>query len=172
MNFRNQFAVPGSAEEGLAALEAFAKRHGVHAAPNLTVVDDEVAGLITDRLRPRIAGRTVVEIGGGVGLLSIHMAMVAKRVYCIEANPMWSFAFAELLLKRKPKNLSFLFGAAEEFVGIIRGDVAIVCTHSGLSSMMSTARQFATVAVDFYGELIAANPRAFDPIASQARLFT
>jgi tRNA G37 N-methylase Trm5 len=154
------------------ALEAFAERHGIVAAPNLTVLDDEIAGLIVARLEPRIAGKTVVEIGGGIGVLSLHMAMVAKRVYCIEANPMWSLAFAELLLKRKPRNLSYLFGAADEFVGVVRGDVAIVCTHSGLASMMSTAKQFAPVAVDFYGELVEANPKAFDPIASQARLFT
>jgi hypothetical protein len=100
------------------------------------------------------------------------MARVAKRVYCIEANPMWAFTFAELLLMRKPKNLSYLFGSADEFVGAIRGDVAIVCTHSGLASMMSTAKQFAPVAVDFYGELVEADPGAFDPIASRARLFT
>jgi hypothetical protein len=37
--------------------------------------------------------------------------------------------------------------------------------------MMLTARQFAPVAVDFYGEVVEANPKAFDPIASQARLF-
>jgi hypothetical protein len=50
--------------------------------------------------------------------------------------------------------------------------VAIVFSHSGLASMMSTAKLFAPVAVDFYGELVEANPKAFDPFASQARLFT
>lgn len=155
-----------------AVLDAFSARHGIAAAPNLTVTDEEIANLIVERLEPRIAGKIVVEIGGGIGLLALHMAMVARRVYCIEANPMWSLAFAELLLKRKPKNLSYLFGAADEFVGAIRGDVAIVCTHSGLSTMMSTAKQFAPVVVDFYGELVEANPEAFDPMASQARLFT
>lgn len=168
MDSLNQF----SGTEGRLALDAFAERHGIAAAPNLTITDDETASLIVARLEPRIAGKTVVEIGGGIGLLALHMATVAKRVYCIEGNPMWSFTFAELLLKRKPKNLSYLFGAADEFVGAIRGDVAIVCTHSGLSSMMATAKRFAPVAVDFYGELVEANPKAFDPFASQARLFT
>jgi hypothetical protein len=171
MDHIDRFDAMGSTETRT-ALDAFAERHGIVAAPNLTVLDDEMASLIVERLEPRIAGKTVVEIGGGIGLLSLHMAMVAKRVYCIKANPLWSFTFAELLLKRKPKNLSYLFGAADEFVGAISGDVAIVCTHSGLASMMSTARQFAPVAVDFYGELVEANPKAFDPIASQARLFT
>ena len=162
----------GSNAEGRLALEAFAKRHGIKAAPNLTVLEDEIASFIVERLEPRIADKTVIEIGGGIGLLSLHMATVAKRVYCIEANPMWSFTFAELLLQRKPKNLSFLFGAADEFVGRIDGDIAIVLSHSGLASMMATARQFAPVAVDFYGELVEANPNAFDPFARQARLFT
>jgi precorrin-6B methylase 2 len=159
-------------EDGRMALDAFADRHGISAAPNLTVLDDEVAGLIVARLEPRIRGRTVVEIGGGIGLLSLHMATVAKKVVCIEANPMWAFTFAELLLKLKPKNLTYIFGAADEVVDLIRGDIAIVCTHSGLSSMMSTARRFAPVAVDAYGELVEANPEAFDPFASRARLLT
>ncbi|MHC2462498.1 hypothetical protein [Bradyrhizobium embrapense] len=166
------FDATRATEEGRLALDAFAERHGIRAAANLTVVDDEVASLIVQRLEPRIRGKTIIEIGGGIGLLSLHMASVAKRVYCIEANPLWTFTFAELLLHRKPKNLSFLFGAADEFADAIRGDIAIVCTHSGLSSMMATARRFAPVAVDFYGELVEANPSAFDPIASRARLFT
>ena len=161
-----------STTEERAVLEAFAERHGIVAAPNLTVLDDEIASLIIERLEPRIAGKTVVEIGGGIGLLSLHMAAVAKKVYCIEANPMWGLVFADHLFKRKPKNLSYILGAADEFVGVIRADVAIVCTHSGLASMMSTARQFAPVAVDFHGELVWGNPKAFDPFASQARLFS
>jgi precorrin-6B methylase 2 len=172
MDKKAEFGGLRSTTEGQMALEAFSERHGITAAPTLTVIDDEIASLIVERLEPRILGKTVVEIGGGIGLLSLHMATVAKKVYCIEANPMWVFAFAELLLKRKPKNLSYLFGAADEFVGDIKGDLAIVFSHSGLSSMMSTAKQFAPVAVDFYGELVEANPLAFDSFARQARLFT
>jgi hypothetical protein len=172
MDHRVEIGGMGSTTEGRMALEAFAEWHGITAAPNLTIIDDEIAGLIVERLEPRIADKTIIEIGGGIGLLSLHMATVAKKVYCIEANPMWAFAFAELLLKRKPKNLSYLFGAADQFVGDIRADLAIVCTHSGLASMMSTAKLFAPITVDFYGELVEANPQAFDPFASQARLFT
>jgi predicted O-methyltransferase YrrM len=63
------------------AAMAFSERHNIRSAPVLTVVDDETAALITERLAPRIEGRTVVEIGGGIGLLSLHMASIAKRVY-------------------------------------------------------------------------------------------
>ena len=172
MDHRDRFGGMDSTTEERLALEAFSRRHGIAAAPNLTVLDDEIASLIVERLEPRIAGKTIVEIGGGIGLLSLHMATVAKKVYCIEANPLWAFTFAELLLKRKPKNLSYLFGSADEFVGDIRGDLAIVCTHSGLASMMSAAKQFAPIALDFYGELVEANPQAFDSFARQARLLT
>jgi predicted O-methyltransferase YrrM len=74
------------------AYSVFEERHGIRSAPILTVIEDETAELICERLAPRIAGRTVVEIGGGIGLLSLAMASVAKRVYCIEGNPTWAAA--------------------------------------------------------------------------------
>src|SRR6185437_6657644 len=83
LDFQDRFGEVGSAKEGKMAVEAFSERHGIHAAPNLTVLDDEIAALIVERLEPRISGKTVVEIGGGIGLLSLRMATVAKRVYCI-----------------------------------------------------------------------------------------
>ena len=150
---------------------AFSERHNIRSAPVLTVVDDELAGLITAHLAPRIEGKTVVEIGGGIGLLSLHMASVAKRVYCIEANPFWSLSFAQLFLEKKPKNLSFIFGAADELVGCIKADVAIVCTHSDVEGMTLIGRQFAPSVLDVYGELVDANPEAFDAFARQARRF-
>jgi predicted RNA methylase len=101
--------------------DAFAERHNIRAAPNLTVTDFETAMLITERLAPRIESRTVVEIGGGIGMLAVAMGAVAKRVYCIEANPFWSMVFSQFLLEKKPLNVSFLCGAADEFVGCIKG---------------------------------------------------
>lgn len=150
-------------------MQAYAERHGIRAAPHLTVDDDEIASLIVEHLTPRIEGKTIVEIGGGIGLLSLHMAAVAKRVFCIEANPMWSATFTELLLRRKPKNLSFLFGAADEFVGYIKGDIALVCTHSDVAGMKAIGSNFARTVIELYGEMIAANPGAFDPWARRAR---
>ena len=110
-----------------------------------------------------------MEIGGGIGLLALHMGLIAKRVYCIEANPMWSWTFASVLLKSKPKNVSFLFGAADEFVGAIGGDVAIYCTHSDVQGMRLIAAQFAPMVVDVYGEIIEAAPESFDKLATELR---
>ena len=155
--------------EGARAFESFREKHNIRAASNLTVVDDETASLITEHLAPQIEAKTVVEIGGGIGLLSLHMGSVAKRVYCIEANPIWSFLFAQTFQERKPKHVSFLFGAADEFVGCIRADVAVICTYSDVEGMKLIGKQFAPVVIDVYGDLIAANPDAFDPDARQAR---
>ncbi len=147
----------------------YSERHGIASAAILTVLDDETAGLIAERLAPRIEGKTVIEIGGGIGLLALHMGHIAKRVYCIEANPMWSWVFAGSLLKQKPKNVSFLFGAADEFLGTFKGDVAVYCTHSDVRGMGLVAAQFAPIVIDVYGELIREAPDAFDPVASALR---
>lgn len=155
--------------EGSESSLAYSERHNINSAAVLTVIDDETAAMIAEHLAPRIEGKTVVEIGGGIGLLALHMGMIAKRVYCIEANPMWSWTFAEVLLKQKPRNVSFLFGAADEFLGAIRGDVAIFCTHSDVHGMKLVARQFAPEVIDVYGDLIAGNPEAFDETARKLR---
>lgn len=157
--------------EGSDESAEYSDRHGIRAAAVLTVTDDETASLIAEHLEERIKGKTVIEIGGGIGLLALHMGQYAKRVYCIEANPMWSMTFAHLLLREKPRNVSFLFGTADEFLGQIKGDVAIFCTHSGVDNMKLVAAQFAPTVIDFYGELIAENPSAFDAVARELRKF-
>jgi len=75
--------------DGRECVEDYHDRHGTQTAGILTVYDDERAGLIIDRLYDRIAGKVVVEIGGGIGLLACHLAGVAKRVFCIECDLMW-----------------------------------------------------------------------------------
>lgn len=82
---------------------------------------------------------------------------------------MWSMMFTELLLRKKPKNLSFLFGAADEFVGYIKGDISLVCTHSDVAGMKAIGSNFAPTVIELYGEMIEANPGAFDRWASTAR---
>jgi predicted RNA methylase len=149
--------------------EAFDFRHGIESQPVLTIADDETAHLVAGFLDDRIAGKTVVEIGGGLGLLSLHMGFRAKRVFCIEANPIWAAGFATSLLDHKPKNVSYLFGAADEFSGVIRADVAVFCTHSGVESMRSAAALFAPVVIDVHGEIIASNPERFDRLARALR---
>ncbi len=158
-----------NAMEGSEALMEFTERHGIESAGVLTVLDDDHAALIAESLRPRIEGKTVVEIGGGIGLLALHLGHVAKRVYCIEANPLWSWTFVNLLVQMKPRNVSFLFGAADEFLGAIQGDIAIFCTHSDTTGMGLIAAQFAPIVVDVYGEIIAENPNHFDKLARVLR---
>lgn len=157
--------------EGSEMSGAYSERHGIRSLAVLTVLSDEEAHLIVDWLADRIEGKTVVEIGGGIGLLSMHMGALAKRVYCIEANPMWSWTFAEVLLAQKPRNVSFLFGAADEFVGMIKADVAVICTHSDVQGMKIVAAQFAHDVIDVYGELIEESPESFDSLATRLRPF-
>jgi len=154
-----------TAYEGSEVLEQYSERHGIKSAGVLTVHDDETAALVALSIAPQIEGKTVIEIGGGIGLLALHMGHIAKRVYCIEANAIWSSCFLAALLAHKPKNVSYLFGAADEFEGKISGDVAIFCTHSGVDSMKAAASKFAPVVIDVYGELIAAAPEKFDKTA-------
>lgn len=135
----------------------------------LTVLDDNHAMLVAKRLAPRIAGIVVVEIGGGIGLLVLHMGFIAKRLYCIEANPMWSWVFAGRLLNKKPKNVSYLFGAADEFLGTIKVGVAVYCTHSDVRGMGLFTAQFAPVVIDVCGEIIKEAPHHFDKIAVALR---
>lgn len=155
--------------EGSDTLQEYSHRHGIESLGVLTVMDDEVASLLAEHLAPRIEGKTVVEIGGGIGLLALHMGFIAKRVYCIEANPVWSSCFLAALMTTKPKNVSYLFGAADEFAGQIRADVALFCTHSGVASMKTAASLFAPIVIDVYGEVIDSNPEAFDKSARKLR---
>lgn len=155
--------------EGSEVSSAYSERHNINSAAVLTVIDDETASILVENIADRIEGKTVIEIGGGIGLLALHMGRIAKRVYCIEANPMWSWTFAEILLRAKPKNVSFLFGSADEFLGTIKGDVAVFCTHSDVQGMRLVGAQFAPLVIDMYGEVIDSNPEAFDPIARGLR---
>lgn len=169
MNIDRDLHAVYEAMVGSEASLAYSERHNINSQAVLTVTDDETADAIAVYLARRIEGKTVVEIGGGIGILSMHMGLVAKRVYCIEANPMWSWVFATALLMNKPKNVSFLFGAADEFIGAIKADVAIYCTHSDVQGMGLIAAQFAPTVIDVYGEIIEANPSAFDTLARTLR---
>lgn len=151
--------------------QAYSLRNDVRSAARLTITDEETVALVAEYLAPQISGKTVVEVGCGIGLLALHMSTIAKRVFCIEANPLWSSTFVELLLERKPRNLSYLFGSASEFVGSISGDVAVFCSHSGVEALVQLGRQFAPNVIDVYGQLVESNPDAFDAFAREARKF-
>lgn len=140
--------------EGSEALDEYMARHGVESAGILTVYDDEMASLVASYLADKIRGRVVVEIGAGIGLLACHLADHAFKVYAIEASPVWASCFAVALLERKPPNVTYILGAASEMVGILRADVAIFCTHSGVKAMREAAAQFAPVVIDVYADVM------------------
>lgn len=139
--------------DGNRTLEAYHARHGIESAGILTNYTDEHAELVADFLRERVAGKVVVEIGAGIGLLACHVAQDARRVYAIEVDPMWSSMFITALYEQKPPNLTFIFGKAEE-APPIAADVAFFCTHSGRESMYRAATLFAPEVIDVYAELM------------------
>lgn len=144
--------------DGNQLAEEYHTRHGIESQCILTNYDDEHARLVTAFLAERIAGKIVVEIGAGLGLLACHLATEAKRVYAIEADPAWTSTFVWCLYAKKPKNLTFIFGAADE-APHIAADVALFCTHSGRDSMWRAASRFAPVVIDVYAELMKDNER-------------
>lgn len=143
------------AMDGSEAAMNYSRRHGVNSAAILTVHDDESAAAVAAWVADRIAGKTVVEIGGGIGLLAFHLSLYAKQVFVIEANPVWTSVYVAMLHEQKPKNVTFIFGAAEEMSGQLRADVALFCTHSDKSGMTKAARLFSDEVIDVYGEVIA-----------------
>jgi hypothetical protein len=142
---------------GSEMLADYHERHGTESALILTNTEDEHAALVAGYLDDRIAGKVVVEIGAGIGLLACHLAVSASKVYAIEVDPAWTSCFLAALYARKPKNLTFIFGAAEE-APHIAADVAVFCTHSGHEAMYRAAARFAPVVIDVYRELTNAAP--------------
>ena len=84
----------------------------------------------------------VVEIGAGVGVLALELAKYAAHVYAIEADPVWSFAFARHLYSVKPPNLTWIMDRAENLVNVISGSVVIVVTGSDEEALRELAGQF------------------------------
>ncbi len=133
--------------------DEYHRRHGLQSACILTVTDDEKADAIAEWLRPRIEGKVVVEIGAGIGLLACHMAQYAKRVYAIELDPAWTSVFVWQMYAKKPANLTFIFGKAEDSPPIA-ADVALFCTCSGHAALWMAASRFAPTVIDVYNEIL------------------
>lgn len=131
-------------------------RHGTESALILTVIDDDHARNITEQLRDRVEGKVIVEVGAGIGLLACHLATVARRVYAIDTDPAWASSFLAVLYKTKPRNLTFIFGLAEE-APPIAADVALFCTHSGHAALYRAASRFAPTIIDVYAEILGAH---------------
>lgn len=137
--------------------QEYHERHDIRSACILTVYDDETAHLIAERLGERFRGKTLIEIGGGIGLLGCHLAPYLKHLYVIEADPGWTWAFLGCMYAKKPPNLTFIFGKAEEVVGAIKGDAAFFCTHSAAGHLRRLGEQFAPEVIDVYGEIVGKN---------------
>lgn len=132
----------------------YSKRHSIYSASILTIWDDDKADVVACYLADRVRGKVVVEIGAGLGLLALHLSDIASKVIAIEANPMWTSCWVAFLHKAKPKNVTWIFGAADEVAGMIRGDVAVICTCSDHDGMAETARLFAPEVIDVYRECL------------------
>lgn len=138
--------------EGSEDAMAHAERNGIDSLGVLTINEYFTALKEIEVLWPSIKGKTVVEIGAGVGMLALQMAKFAKRVYAIEADPAWSWVFTEHLYRLKPPNLTFIFGRAQEMVGLLHADVAVFYTRSDVAGMKAISAQFAPVVI--HGPLV------------------
>lgn len=122
---------------------AYDARAGLRSKRYLTMLAPHDAQWIVDRVRDRIAGKVVVELGAGIGVLAVALASHAKRVFAIEADPMWSWVFSRWLYRSKPNNLTFIMDMAEHLTDVIKADVAIVVTGSDEERLRATAERFA-----------------------------
>lgn len=154
--------------DGCDDMEEYARRHKIDSLDVLTVYDDKTASEVAAFLQPRIKDKVVVEIGAGIGLLACHLAIYAKHVYAIEANPIWASCFAVALLKQKPINCTYILGAASEMNGLLRADVALFCTHSGAASMRASGLLFAGEVIDVYKDLMGDKIDSFADAIRQA----
>lgn len=133
----------GHSPKGVKMVNDYHRRHDTQSQLVLTCTTQDDAETIAKELLPHIQGKRVIEIGAGVGLVAIEIAKYAEHVIAIESDPGWSWAFTKYLWAHKPANLSWIFGRAEDFIGMIRADVAIIITHSGRERMIKIAYQMA-----------------------------
>ena len=77
------------AGEGDEVRQAFGERNGIHSLSILTVLNPKEASMIAEKLKEIIKGKTVVEVGAGVGFLALELARFAEKVYAVEADPAW-----------------------------------------------------------------------------------
>lgn len=119
------------------------QRTGTRSKHYLTMLSRADTDWIVVHLRDRIRGKNIVEIGAGVGVLACELAKHARRVFAIEADPGWNWAFARHLYRHKPDNLTWIFDRAQALVGLLHVDVAIVVTGSDSDNLRTLAGQFA-----------------------------
>jgi len=129
--------------EGFEDLASYHERHGNPSLLILTQHSPIIAQEAARLLKSDIENKNVIEIGAGVGFLAIEMARYAKSVIAIEVDPAWSWIFTKSLYTHKPVNLSWIFGDAKQFINIIKGDVAVVFTRSGIDKLRNIAKKMA-----------------------------
>jgi protein-L-isoaspartate O-methyltransferase len=122
---------------------AYDERMDLHSKKYLTIIRPSDALWIIDKVKERIAGKVVVEVGAGIGVLATALAGHASHVYAIEADPMWSWVFARYLYQNKPSNLTYILDAAENLVDVIEADVAICVTGSAEVLLRDLCGRFA-----------------------------
>lgn len=125
----------------------YQRRMGVKAAHITTMLDRENTRWMMRKLRRRIRGKTVVEIGAGLGVFAIEMAKVAQRVFAIESDPEFTREFVVACYQSKPANLTWIFDTAESVLAsglglAMKADVAVVVTGSDEEALRSLAEQF------------------------------
>jgi hypothetical protein len=116
-------------------------RHGTPALNVLTITSEDEARRAVEPWIDEIAGKRVIEVGSGIGLLSLEMAKHAATVIAIEADVAWSWVFVKHLYQHKPPNLSWWFGNADQATPFVRGDIAVIRSYSGLRRMIAVADQ-------------------------------
>lgn len=119
------------------------QRTGTRSKHYLTMLSREDTDWIIVHLRDRIRGKDVLEIGAGVGVLACELAKHARRVFAVEADPGWNWAFARHLYRHKPDNLTWIFDRAQALIGLIHVDVAVVVTGSDSENLRVLATHFA-----------------------------
>jgi tRNA G37 N-methylase Trm5 len=124
-------------------MERYHREHGTPSLLILTQHSPRIAAEMARLLDKEISGKTVVEIGAGVGFLAIEMAKRAKSVHAIEVDPAWSWVFMKNLYIHKPKNLTWIFGSAETVADWLRAEVAVIVTRSGEGCMRAVAERMA-----------------------------
>ncbi len=119
------------------------KRIGLRSKKFLTIIRPSDAVWIVKRVAAAIAGKVVVEVGAGVGVMATALAAHAKHVFAIEADPMWSWTFARHMYQTKPANLTYILDNAENLLGVLKADVAICVTGSDEVNLRRICEGFA-----------------------------
>jgi len=129
--------------EGDEDLMRYHQEHGTLSMLVLTQYSQPLAHEIARLISQDIEDKIVIEIGAGIGFLAIEIAKLAKQVYAIEVDPAWSWVFTRSLYAHKPPNLTWIFGKAETMLPMLKGDIAVVATHSGINELRELAYKFA-----------------------------